>query len=232
MLGIQAQQGLGAKVQNAASELSPALTLDAEGDADPALIRLPSSGCGLVLLPPQSSGARGSEPRSAGRFPGKWFRSPKEQGAVQSGAGLALSVVGLWPLWQRPVGFQNPCWRFREKWCSGQWQGSLKGKEGFRNVGPEKTKNIHTSVHTHSFTWNEIWTRTWALLCPSPSPCVEWRGPCEAVLSGNAAGTPDLSLLQAGGSTGLLMDLAANEKAVHSDFFNDFEDLFDDDDIQ
>uniref|UniRef100_W5KLD0 COP9 signalosome complex subunit 9 n=1 Tax=Astyanax mexicanus TaxID=7994 RepID=W5KLD0_ASTMX len=32
--------------------------------------------------------------------------------------------------------------------------------------------------------------------------------------------------------TGLLMDLAANEKAVHSDFFNDFEDLFDDDDIQ
>ncbi|CAF94193.1 unnamed protein product, partial [Tetraodon nigroviridis] len=38
-------------------------------------------------------------------------------------------------------------------------------------------------------------------------------------------------LWQAGGSTGLLMDLAANEKAVHSDFFNDFEDLFDDDDI-
>ncbi|KAM9671275.1 COP9 signalosome complex subunit 9-like [Dama dama] len=34
------------------------------------------------------------------------------------------------------------------------------------------------------------------------------------------------------GSTGLLMDLAANEKAVHADFFNDFEDLFDDDDIQ
>lgn len=39
-------------------------------------------------------------------------------------------------------------------------------------------------------------------------------------------------LFQAGGSTGLLMDLAANEKAVHADFFNDFEDLFDDDDIQ
>uniref|UniRef100_A0A8D0ME88 COP9 signalosome complex subunit 9 n=1 Tax=Sus scrofa TaxID=9823 RepID=A0A8D0ME88_PIG len=36
----------------------------------------------------------------------------------------------------------------------------------------------------------------------------------------------------AGGSTGLLMDLAANEKAVHADFFNDFEDLFDDDDVQ
>ncbi|KAB0388390.1 hypothetical protein FD755_003346 [Muntiacus reevesi] len=28
------------------------------------------------------------------------------------------------------------------------------------------------------------------------------------------------------------MDLAANEKAVHADLFNDFEDLFDDDDIQ
>lgn len=27
-------------------------------------------------------------------------------------------------------------------------------------------------------------------------------------------------ILQAGGSTGLLMDLAANEKAVHADFFN------------
>lgn len=26
--------------------------------------------------------------------------------------------------------------------------------------------------------------------------------------------------LQAGGSTGLLMDLAANEKSVHADFFN------------
>ncbi|NXN94947.1 CSN9 protein, partial [Rhinopomastus cyanomelas] len=39
-------------------------------------------------------------------------------------------------------------------------------------------------------------------------------------------------VLGVGGSTGLLMDLAANEKAVHADFFNDFEDLFDDDDIQ
>ena len=34
---------------------------------------------------------------------------------------------------------------------------------------------------------------------------------------------------EAGGSTGLLMDLAANEKAVHADFLNNFEDLFDDD---
>ncbi|KAB0344734.1 hypothetical protein FD754_021660 [Muntiacus muntjak] len=37
---------------------------------------------------------------------------------------------------------------------------------------------------------------------------------------------------EAGGSTGLLIDLAANEKAVHADFFNDSEDLFDNDDIQ
>uniref|UniRef100_A0A672Q7G3 COP9 signalosome complex subunit 9 n=1 Tax=Sinocyclocheilus grahami TaxID=75366 RepID=A0A672Q7G3_SINGR len=32
---------------------------------------------------------------------------------------------------------------------------------------------------------------------------------------------PYVDLDEAGGSTGLLMDLAANEKAVHSDFFND-----------
>uniref|UniRef100_A0A803W696 COP9 signalosome complex subunit 9 n=1 Tax=Ficedula albicollis TaxID=59894 RepID=A0A803W696_FICAL len=31
---------------------------------------------------------------------------------------------------------------------------------------------------------------------------------------------PARLLSQAGGSTGLLMDLAANEKAVHADFFN------------
>ncbi|GCC32325.1 hypothetical protein chiPu_0010786 [Chiloscyllium punctatum] len=43
---------------------------------------------------------------------------------------------------------------------------------------------------------------------------------------------PYVDLDEAGGSSGLLMDLAANEKAVHADFFNDFEDLFDDDDIQ
>ncbi|XP_034412131.1 uncharacterized protein LOC117746901 isoform X2 [Cyclopterus lumpus] len=32
---------------------------------------------------------------------------------------------------------------------------------------------------------------------------------------------PYVDLDEAGGSTGLLMDLAANEKAVHLDFFND-----------
>ncbi|XP_072180116.1 uncharacterized protein [Diadema setosum] len=36
---------------------------------------------------------------------------------------------------------------------------------------------------------------------------------------------------KAGGTAGLLMDLAANEKAVHADFFNDFDDLFDDEDL-
>ncbi|KAF7243194.1 COP9 signalosome complex subunit 9 [Varanus komodoensis] len=45
-------------------------------------------------------------------------------------------------------------------------------------------------------------------------------------------GVDKITLFQAGGSTGLLMDLAANEKAVHADFFNNFEDMFDDDDIQ
>ncbi|PIK44239.1 Myeloma-overexpressed 2 protein [Apostichopus japonicus] len=40
-----------------------------------------------------------------------------------------------------------------------------------------------------------------------------------------------IDLEEAGGASGMMMDLAANEKAVHSDFFNDFEDLFDDDDL-
>jgi hypothetical protein len=41
---------------------------------------------------------------------------------------------------------------------------------------------------------------------------------------------PYIDLDEAGDSTGLLMDLAANEKAVPADIFNDFENLFDDDD--
>ncbi|KAG4071812.1 hypothetical protein HA402_005973 [Bradysia odoriphaga] len=36
-----------------------------------------------------------------------------------------------------------------------------------------------------------------------------------------------MDLDEPGSGSGLLMDLAANEKDVHSDFFNDFEDLFD-----
>ncbi|XP_023234874.1 COP9 signalosome complex subunit 9 [Centruroides sculpturatus] len=43
---------------------------------------------------------------------------------------------------------------------------------------------------------------------------------------------PYMDLDEAGGSSGLLMDLAANEKSVHADFFNDFDDLFDDEDLQ
>lgn len=43
---------------------------------------------------------------------------------------------------------------------------------------------------------------------------------------------PYMDLEEAGGPSNLLMDLAANEKAVHSDFFNDFEDLFDDEDLK
>lgn len=42
---------------------------------------------------------------------------------------------------------------------------------------------------------------------------------------------PYMDLDEAGGSGGLLMDLTANEKAVHSDFHNDFDDLFDDEDL-
>ncbi|XP_037058188.1 COP9 signalosome complex subunit 9-like [Peromyscus leucopus] len=43
---------------------------------------------------------------------------------------------------------------------------------------------------------------------------------------------PYMDLDEARGGTGLLMDLAANEKAVQADFLNDFEDLSDDDDVQ
>jgi hypothetical protein len=43
---------------------------------------------------------------------------------------------------------------------------------------------------------------------------------------------PYMDLEEAGDSSRLLMDLAANEKAVHADFFNDFDDLYDDDDLQ
>lgn len=50
-------------------------------------------------------------------------------------------------------------------------------------------------------------------------------GPCEyfypTLSCGKCVPLSCMSVLwQAGGSTGLLMDLAANEKAVHSDFFN------------
>ncbi|KAK2148419.1 hypothetical protein LSH36_499g02075 [Paralvinella palmiformis] len=40
-----------------------------------------------------------------------------------------------------------------------------------------------------------------------------------------------MDIEEAGSSSALLMDLAANEKSVHSDFFNEFEDLFDDEDL-
>nr|CAH7767900.1 unnamed protein product [Callosobruchus chinensis] len=43
---------------------------------------------------------------------------------------------------------------------------------------------------------------------------------------------PYMDLEEAGGSSGLLMDLTANEKAVHADFSTDFDDLYDDDDLQ
>jgi len=42
---------------------------------------------------------------------------------------------------------------------------------------------------------------------------------------------PYMDIEEAGGSSALLMDLAANEKSVHGDFYNDFEDLFDDEDL-
>ena len=43
------------------------------------------------------------------------------------------------------------------------------------------------------------------------------------------AGGQYMDMEEAGGSN--IIDLTANEKSVHADFFNDFEDLFDDDDL-
>ncbi|XP_017753517.1 PREDICTED: myeloma-overexpressed gene 2 protein homolog [Eufriesea mexicana] len=40
-----------------------------------------------------------------------------------------------------------------------------------------------------------------------------------------------IELEEVGGSR-LLVDLTASEKAVHADFFNDFNDLYDDDDLE
>ncbi|XP_034231415.1 uncharacterized protein LOC117639655 [Thrips palmi] len=42
---------------------------------------------------------------------------------------------------------------------------------------------------------------------------------------------PYMDIDEPGGSSGLLMDLAANEKSVHTDFFNQFDDLYDDEDL-
>ncbi|XP_014217770.1 COP9 signalosome complex subunit 9 [Copidosoma floridanum] len=36
----------------------------------------------------------------------------------------------------------------------------------------------------------------------------------------------------AGGSNSIMIDIGTDEKAVHADFFNKFEDLFDDDDLE
>jgi len=43
---------------------------------------------------------------------------------------------------------------------------------------------------------------------------------------------PFLDMDDIGSGSALTIDLTQNEKLVHSDFFNDFEDLFDDQDIQ
>ncbi|TMW48391.1 hypothetical protein DOY81_006520 [Sarcophaga bullata] len=37
-----------------------------------------------------------------------------------------------------------------------------------------------------------------------------------------------MDMEESGGSSAILMDLATNEKHVHADFYNDFDDLFDD----
>ncbi|CAG5867007.1 unnamed protein product, partial [Menidia menidia] len=49
-------------------------------------------------------------------------------------------------------------------------------------------------------------------------PSVEMKPAVDEMFPEGAG--PYVDLDEAGGSSGLLMDLAANEKAVHSDFFN------------
>uniref|UniRef100_A0A1B0ARD1 COP9 signalosome complex subunit 9 n=2 Tax=Nemorhina TaxID=44051 RepID=A0A1B0ARD1_9MUSC len=39
-----------------------------------------------------------------------------------------------------------------------------------------------------------------------------------------------MDMEESGSSSAILMDLASNEKHVHADFYNDFDDLFDDGD--
>lgn len=49
-------------------------------------------------------------------------------------------------------------------------------------------------------------------------PYMDLEEVCNAFIS--LATVSNLTFLQAGGSSGLLIDLTANEKAVHADFFN------------
>lgn len=66
-------------------------------------------------------------------------------------------------------------------------------------------------------------TAFWGTSRPPPSSRVAWVDPGRHLPPALWEDAPDPtspSLPQAGGSTGLLMDLAANEKAVHADFFN------------
>uniref|UniRef100_A0A8C9UX43 COP9 signalosome complex subunit 9 n=1 Tax=Spermophilus dauricus TaxID=99837 RepID=A0A8C9UX43_SPEDA len=99
----------------------------------------------------------------------------------------------------------------------------LKEREKLRNVEFKKLL-LEFPLHTHSLFATKILNSTLST-CLSPLTLFLFPG---------GMGCYDNSKLFWGkrGSTGLLMNLAANEKAVHADFFNDFEDLFDDDDVQ
>ncbi|XP_021927753.1 COP9 signalosome complex subunit 9 homolog isoform X1 [Zootermopsis nevadensis] len=76
---------------------------------------------------------------------------------------------------------------------------------------------------------------TWKLLLlkrthPCPSYTMNMQKSCHIIYLGRSRQFKEDH--KVGGSSGLLMDLAANEKAVHAEFFNDFDDLYDDDDLQ
>ncbi|XP_011785036.1 PREDICTED: myeloma-overexpressed gene 2 protein [Colobus angolensis palliatus] len=98
-----------------------------------------------------------------------------------------------------------------------------RNPKAHRRMGPQAFEGAQQRIQ------NSEGFRLPSLGCDMVFP-LPWS--CGSGWSMMAAGTRTSEAEQAGGSTGLLMDLAANEKAVHADFFNDFEDLFDDDDIQ
>ncbi|KAL7303655.1 uncharacterized protein LOC106655581 isoform X1 [Trichogramma pretiosum] len=47
----------------------------------------------------------------------------------------------------------------------------------------------------------------------------------------NDEGDESYDFFQAGGSGPIVVDIAGDEKSVHIDFYNDFDDLFDDNDL-
>lgn len=128
-----------------------------------------------------------------------WFSSQKVQSSP-----WAQRCVHLWGL-GAPSRALDPQLEAGGEAVLGRWQGSLNGR------------GVSKNVHLHPIHFLHLQPRHFSRLdLPAVGSGGQWCGPWTAAVSE----TPIPSLPQAGGSTGLLMDLAANEKAVHADFFN------------